>query len=166
MPQADGGLLQLPRRAQRPQGLPRSSRHPATGECCPSSRQPRPVLQDFFQQTCMLFTFFWACFLRPGWGLAVEVLGCRASQVVLVVNIPPANAGDKRDGGSIPGLGSSPGGGHGNPLQYSCLENSMDRGARRATVPGVAQESDRTACMHSKVWMLPARVGQELLNDC
>ena len=40
-------------------------------------------------------------------------------------------------GSSIPGLGRSPGGGHGNPLQYPCLENPMDRGARRATVQGV-----------------------------
>ena len=41
---------------------------------------------------------------------------------------PPANAGDIRDSGSIPGLGQSPGGGRGNTLQYSCLENPMDRG--------------------------------------
>ena len=47
----------------------------------------------------------------------------RASQVALVVKNPPANAGDIRDEGSTPGLGRSPGGGHGNPLQYSCLEN-------------------------------------------
>ena len=46
----------------------------------------------------------------------------------------PANAGNIRDVGSIPGSGSSPGGGHGNPLQYSCLGNLMDRGAWRATV--------------------------------
>ena len=46
-----------------------------------------------------------------------------------MVKNPPANAGDIRDEGSIPGLGRSPGGGHGNPLQYSCLENPMDRGA-------------------------------------
>ena len=46
-----------------------------------------------------------------------------ASQVALVVKNPPANAGDIRDVGSVPGLGRSPGGGHGNPLQYSCLEN-------------------------------------------
>ena len=51
------------------------------------------------------------------------------SQVVLVVKNPPANAGDVKAAGSIPGLGRSPGGGHGNPLQYSCLENPMDRGA-------------------------------------
>ena len=47
----------------------------------------------------------------------------------VVVKNPPANAGDIRDVGSIPGLGRSLGGGHGNPLQYSCLENSVDRGA-------------------------------------
>ena len=51
---------------------------------------------------------------------------------------PPASAGDTRNLGSVPGLGRSPGGGNGNPLQYSCLENSMDRGAWRATVHGVA----------------------------
>ena len=52
-----------------------------------------------------------------------------ASQVALVLKNPPANAGDTRDMGLIPGLGSSPGEGHGNPLQYSWLENVMDRGA-------------------------------------
>ena len=52
-----------------------------------------------------------------------------AFQVVLVVKNPPANAGDKRDMGLIPELGRSPEGGHRNPLQHSCLENPMDRGA-------------------------------------
>ena len=52
-----------------------------------------------------------------------------------MVKNPPANAGDA---GSIPESGRSPGGGNGNPLQYSCLENSMDRGAQWATVNGVA----------------------------
>ena len=52
-----------------------------------------------------------------------------ASQVVTVIKNPPANAGDVRDMGLITGLGRCPGGGHGNPLQYSCLENPMDRGA-------------------------------------
>ena len=47
---------------------------------------------------------------------------------MLVVKNPPANEGDIRDSGWISGLGESPGGGHGNPLQYSCLENPMDRG--------------------------------------
>ena len=51
----------------------------------------------------------------------------RASQVVLMVKNPPANAGDLRDVGTVPGLGRSPGRGHSNTLQYSCLENPMDR---------------------------------------
>ena len=50
-----------------------------------------------------------------------------ASQVALVVKNPPTKAGDVRDMGLIPESGRSPGGGHGNPLQYSCLENPMDR---------------------------------------
>ena len=63
----------------------------------------------------------------------------RASHVVLVVKNPLANTGDIRDMGSIPGSERSPGGdGHGNPLQYSCLENPIDRRAWRATVHGVA----------------------------
>ena len=51
--------------------------------------------------------------------------------MALEVKNPPANARDIRDVGLIPGFGRSPRGGHGNPLQYSCLENSMDRGAGR-----------------------------------
>ena len=50
-------------------------------------------------------------------------------QVVPVVKNPTANAGDIRNMGLTPGLGRSPGGGHGHPLQYSCLRNAMDRGA-------------------------------------
>ena len=65
--------------------------------------------------------------IRPIWS-TVSLKVC-VSQVVLVVKILPANAGDVRHMGSIPGLRRSPGGGHGNPLQYSCLENPMDRGA-------------------------------------
>ena len=57
----------------------------------------------------------------------------------LLVKNPPPNAGDVRDTGSIPGLGRSPGGGHGNPLQYFYLENPMDRRAWWATVRGVAK---------------------------
>ena len=67
----------------------------------------------------------------------------RASRVVLVVKNILADAGDVRDSVSIPGSGRSPGGEHGNLLQYSCLENPMDRGAWRAAVHGVA-ESDMT----------------------
>ena len=53
---------------------------------------------------------------------------------MLVVKNLPANEGDTKDTGSIPGWGRSPGGGHGRPLQYSCLENPMDRGAWQAVV--------------------------------
>ena len=63
--------------------------------------------------------------------------------MVLVVKNPLANAGNIRDAGLTPGLGRSPGGGHGNPLQYSCLGNPKDRGAWWATVH-VAAESDTT----------------------
>ena len=66
-----------------------------------------------------------------------------ASQVVLVVKNLLANAGDIRDTGSISGPRRSPGEGNGNPLQYSCLENVMERGAWWATVYRVA-ESDMT----------------------
>jgi len=60
-----------------------------------------------------------------------------ASQVALMVKKLPANAGDVRDVGLIPGFRRSPGGGHDNLLQYSCLGNPMDRGAWQATVHGV-----------------------------
>ena len=65
------------------------------------------------------------------------------SQVVLVIKNLPARAGNVRDLGLIPGSGRNPGGGHGNPLQYSCLENPMDRGAWRATVHGVTKSWTR-----------------------
>ena len=65
--------------------------------------------------------------------------------MVLVVKNPSASAGDIKDTGSIPDSGRPPGGGHGNPLQCSCLENPVDRGAFRATVHRVAQkQSDLT----------------------
>ena len=67
----------------------------------------------------------------------------RVSQGALVVKNVPANAGDIREVGSIPGSGRSPGEGHGNPLQYSCLENPMGRGAWWAMVHRFA-ESDVT----------------------
>ena len=66
-----------------------------------------------------------------------------ASQVALVVKNPPANAGDARDTSSTPKWGRSPGVGNGTSLQYSCLENSMDRGAWQATVHGAAKNQTR-----------------------
>ena len=62
-----------------------------------------------------------------------------SAQVMLGVKNLPANAGDARYASSIPGSGRSPGEGNGNPLQYSCLGNPMDRGVWQATVHGVAK---------------------------
>ena len=69
--------------------------------------------------------------------------------MVLLVKNLPANAGDVRDVGSIPGLGRSPGGGNNNPLQYSCLKNPMDRGAWWTTVHR-ATESWTRSIQHRK----------------
>ena len=66
-----------------------------------------------------------------------------ASQVILGVKNPPDNAGDIRDTGSFPASGRSPGGGHGNQLQFSCLENPMDRGSWWSIVLS-CEESDTT----------------------
>ena len=68
-----------------------------------------------------------------------RVVGCNTSQVPLVLKNLPSNAGVIRDGGSIPESERYPGEGNGNPLQYSCLENPMDKGAWQATVHGVAK---------------------------
>ena len=85
------------------------------------------LLFKFFKR--LLFFFFCGGpFLKSG-----------ASQVALVVKNPPANAGGIRDSSLIPGSGRSSEGGNGNPLQYSCLENPMDRGTWRATVHRVAK---------------------------
>ena len=85
-------------------------------------------------EPCGLCEEFW----EQGWAYRGEnslLVGPHgASLVALVIKNPPANAGDIRDAISIPGSGRSPGGGYGNPLQYSCLENPMDRGAWQATI--------------------------------
>ena len=75
-----------------------------------------------------------------------------------MVKYLPASSGDIRDVGLIPGLGRSPGGGSGNPLQDSCLENPMDREAWHATVQGVARSGTCTEVMGS--------VGGLLLPHC
>ena len=80
----------------------------------------------------------------------------------MVKNLP-ANAGDIRDGGSVPGSGRSPGGGHGNPLQYSCLENLTDRGAWWAAVYGVAQSRTRLKRLSSSSSSLLRRASQVVL---
>ena len=70
-------------------------------------------------------------------------------EVALMVKNPPANAGDIRDMGLILGSARSPGKGNGNPLQNSCLENSMDRGSWRAAVHGVPKNH---TCLMPEVW--------------
>ena len=67
-----------------------------------------------------------------------------------VVKNPPANAGDARDMGSIPGSGRSPGGGNGNQFQYSCLENPMDRGDWWATVHRVSKSWTQLKLLSTK----------------
>ena len=67
------------------------------------------------------------------------IFSCWTSQVALVVKNLPAKAEDVRDADSVPGLGKSPAGGHGNPLQNPCLENPMDRGAWSAIVHSIAK---------------------------
>ena len=75
-----------------------------------------------------------------------------ASQVALVAKNLPANAADIRDLGSVPGLGISSGGGHGSPLQYSCLESPLDRGTWRATVHRVAKSWTRLKQLSIHAW--------------
>ena len=79
-----------------------------------------------------------------------------ASQVVLVVKNPPVRAGDIRDASSIPGSERPLGGGHGNPLQYSCLEKPMDRGGRWATFHRVAKSQTqlKRLSMHASILSL------------
>ena len=77
-----------------------------------------------------------------------------ASQVALVVKNTPANAGDLRDAGSIPGLGRSPGGGHGNKLEYSCLEDPMDKGAWQATVHRVTKSQTQVKKLSTQAIIL------------
>ena len=78
----------------------------------------------------------------------------RASLVAPVLKNPPANARDTRDVGLTPGSGRSPGGGHNNPLQSSCLRNPMDRGAWRATVYAVTElvTTEAAAAMSELSW--------------
>ena len=85
-----------------------------------------------------------SCSLVDGKGL-ILLPGSKlkgTSLVALVVKNLPANTGDIRNVGSIPGSGRFPGGGQGNPLQYSCLENTKDRGAWWATVQRVTNRHD------------------------
>ena len=75
--------------------------------------------------------------------LMILLISFGACQVVLVIKNLSVSVGDIRDPGSIPGLGKSSGGGNGNPLQYTCLENPMDRRAQRGYSPWGRKELDR-----------------------
>ena len=93
-----------------------------------------------------------AVFLKVGSpGLIGERYLYWAYQVVLKVKNLPANARDGRASSAVPGLGRSPGGGHGNPLQCSCLENPMDRAAWQATVLRVTKSQTQLNGMHAVI---------------
>ena len=105
-----------------------------------------------------------------------QVYGLWASQMALVVNNLPPNVEHVRDMSLILELGRSPGEGHGDPLQYSCLENPMDKGAWQVTVHGFAQSwtklkwfstHRKQLCMHACIWARVNRVSrsQTWLND-
>ena len=87
----------------------------------------------------------------------ISVLFPWASQVVLEVKNPPASTRDIRDTGSIPGSGGSPGRGPGKRLQYSCLENPLDRGAWWATVRGVTKSRPRLKWLSTHA-LFPSRL--------
>ena len=85
--------------------------------------------------------------------------------MALVVKNPPDNAGNIRDTGSIPGSGGSPGGGRGNLLQYSCLENPMDRGAWPTTVHGIAKSQTQLKRFSTYMHCTWLNVGTEAQGD-
>ena len=109
----------------------------------------REVSEIPFLYVCLRFT---RLSLIPD-PLAVRFTLKGASRVALVVKNPPANAGDTRDTGLIPGSGRSPGLGNGSPLQYSCLGNPMDKGPWKASVHGVV-----------KSWTWLSKKNQKLLR--
>ena len=88
--------------------------------------------------------------VRHDWATSLSLF---TSQVVLVVKNLPASAGDVGDVDSVPGPGRSPGGGDDNPLQSSCLENPMDRGAWWATVHRVAQSRTQLKWLSTHTWV-------------
>ena len=99
---------------------------------------------------CFLIFFLLPCIL---------ILG--TSQVALVVENPPANAGDIRDAGLIPGSGRSPGGGHDHPLQHSCLENPMDRSLAGYNPQGHKKKLDTTEQLNSSS-LVPSMTGRNI----
>ena len=117
----------------------------------------------FCQPVCpwVLITIIFCCFFTTS----------DASQAAQVVKNPPARAGDLRDVGSTPGSGRSPGGGHGETLQCSCLENPMDRGAWRATVHGATKNQTRLKGLSTHVPLMVTKSCNDedsfiLLQNC
>ena len=82
-----------------------------------------------------------------------------------MVKNPPASTGNLRDAGSIPGLGRSSGQGNGNPRQYSCLENPMDRGAWWATVPGVTKSGTQLRRLRTDSSLHYEETGDKGISD-
>ena len=117
---------------------------------CPSDTCRWSLPQGLCTCTAHSHSALWGVEGRPRNLCSVLTLS-RASQLAPVIKSLTANAGDLRDMGSIPGSGKFTGGGHGNPLQYSCLENPMDRGAWWATVHWVTKSrtplSDQTGVL-------------------
>ena len=115
--------------------------------CCPAASHQPSILHMAVHAALPI----WPTLLSPTppcslvHSLCLRLCSCPANRFIsglprwLSSKEAPCHAGAARDVGSIPGLGRSPGGGNGNSLQYSCLENSMDRGAWQATVHGVAK---------------------------
>ena len=104
--------------------------------------------------------------LGPSVPLPIHCLLYGTFLVVLVIKNLPAKTGDIRDMGSIPGWGRSPGEEHGNPLQYSCLENPMDRGAWQSTVHGVVQSWTRLKRFSMHTYMFREGNGNPLQCSC
>ena len=111
-------------------------------------------LSVFAFLTCEMRKKYITCFMRVR-RLNWHILQCLASQIALVVKNPLANAGDARDAGSIAGWGISSGGRNGNPLQYSCQENPMDRGAWQATVHRIAKSQTRLKLVTMHYYTVP-----------
>ena len=114
-----------------------------------------------FLRKAIVITYF-AIIMRNPWIHSAKLNSgsLEMSQVVLVVKTLLVNAGDTGNLGSIPGLGRSPGKGNGSPLQYSCLEISMDGGSQWAAVGGVANSPEHLStgsfqCLAAQAGLLP-----------
>ena len=121
----------------------------AKGACGDTSRWGTSKMVALFSPRQIMEGALWGVSGAQPLGRILQ-FGCSQyhSQVALVVNNLPADAGDLKDVGSVPGSGRSPGEGNGYPLQYSCLENPMDRGAWWARVHGVAKSWTRQKWLH------------------